>query len=302
MRTIPAALQSHIAGEVTTLTVCWVVTRNDGVLIRGTQHDRDIIITTGAFAGVYSSAAGIASTTIKSNSDFSPDNAEIEGALADDAFITDLAVADIEAGLFDDAGLQVFVCNWAAPNDGQVQMPGANLGNITRTGEGRYTAEVRGLAQRLTQPLLRTYAATCNADLGDMRCGVDLTALLVPATVASVISRRKFLCTLTLDSSSGGAGDYVYGKLIGLTGGNAGYTREIKQDAIGAVFGDLELYEPFPVDVAPGDTFTMSPGCNKEMDTDCKLRFNNVLRFRGYGVLTPGAMKMIRGPKGSGPV
>jgi len=303
MHTIPAPLQAHIAGEVTSLTVCWAVTRQDGVVVRGTQCDRDVVITTGALAGTYLSTSGITASTVRAGGDLSPDNSEIDGVQDPDSFITGLTAADIEAGLFDDAALKVFLCNWAAPDGGQVQLPGAYLGNIRRTSEGRYTAEVRGLAQRLTQPLLRTCSDTCNAELGDARCGVDPSALIVAATVSAVTSRRLFTCSLAVDSSSGVAGDYIFGKLVGVTGLNAGYTREIKQDAVGAVFGSIALHEPMPAAVQVGDTFAMHPGCNKEKDTDCKLRFNNVLRFRGFGVFTPGAYKMLRGPaRGSGPV
>lgn len=302
MRTIPSPIQTHIEGSVTTLTACWAVTRRDGAVIRGTQHDRNITIASGVFAGTYLSAAGITGSDIKASSDLSPDNSEVEGFATADAYLVDLKAADIEAGLFDDAALALFICNWAAPDDGQVQLPGATLGNIKRTSEGRYTAEVRGLAQRFTQPLLRTYSATCNADLGDARCGADISAMIITATVTAVTSRRRFDCSLVTDSSSGVAGDYALGKVVGLTGDNAGYTREVKQDAVGAVFGAIELYEVLPITVQIGDTFALYPGCNKEKDTDCKLRFNNVLRFRGFGVFTPGINKMIRGPdRGSGP-
>ncbi len=303
MRTIPAPLQTHIAGDVTTLTVCWAVTRGDGVVIRGTQHDRDLTIASGVYAGTYLTAAAIRNSDISTSSDLSPDNSEVEGFATADGFLTDLKAADIEAGLFDDASLVIFVCNWAAPDDGQVRIPGATLGNIQRVSEGKYTAEVRGLAQHLTQPILRTYADTCNAELADARCGVDISALLITATVTAVTSRRRFDCFLLTDSSSGVAGDYALGKLVGLTGANAGYTRRVKQDAVGALFGALEMHEVFPVAPEVGDTFTLYPGCNKLKDGDCKLRFDNVLRFRGYGVFTPTANEMIRGPgRGVGPV
>lgn len=301
-RTIPAGIATHIAGDVTSLTACWAVTRRDGVVVRGTQHDRDITITTGTFAGTYLSAAGITGSNIHSSSDLSPDNSEIDGMIPADGYLVDLNAADIEAGLFDDASMAIFLCNWAAPDDGQVQMPGANLGNIRRTSEGKYTAEVRGLTQRLTQPLLRTYAATCNADLGDTRCGKDISSLIIVATVTDVTSRRRFDCSLATDSSSGTAGDYIYGKLVGITGLNAGYTREVRQDAADSSFGSIELYEMMPLTVAVGDTFNLYPGCDKTLAT-CRDRFDNVLNFRGFGVFTPGANKMIRGPdRGSGPV
>ena len=38
-----------------------------------------------------------------------------------------------------------------------------------------FTAEVRGLSERLAQESGRLYTATCSADLGDGRCSIDLT-------------------------------------------------------------------------------------------------------------------------------
>ncbi len=301
MRTIPSPLLAHLAEDVTNLTVCWAVTRKDGVVIRGTQHDRNLTIASGTYAGTYLSSAAIRNSDISSGSDLSPDNSEVEGFATADAFLTDLSAADIEAGLFDDADLILIVCNWAAPDDGQFRIPGATLGNIQRVSEGKYTAEVRGLAQHLTQPILRTYSENCNADLGDARCGVDLTALIIPATVTAVTSRRRFDCFLLTDSSSGVAGDYVLGKVVGLTGANAGYTREVKQDAVGSVFGALELHEVLPIMPEIGDTFSLYPGCDKQKEGGCR-RYNNIPRFRGYGVFTPTANKMIKGPdRGVGP-
>jgi uncharacterized phage protein (TIGR02218 family) len=297
-RTVPTNVATHITGDVTTLTTCWAVTRKDSVIVRGTQHDRDIVISSGTFAGTYLSAAGITGSNTHAGSDLSPDNSEVQGMIPVDSFLTDLKVADIEAGLYDDAPMSIFLCNWATPDDGQVLMPGAYLGNIKRTAEGQYTAEVRGLTQRLTQPLLRTYSATCNAQLGDSRCTKNIAGLIVTATVTAVTSRRRFDCTLT---GAGVAGDYIFGKLTGLTGANTGYVREVKRDAVGSTLGHLELYELLPVTVGVGDTFNLAPGCNKELAT-CRDRFANIANFRGFGAFTPGINKLIRGPdRGSGP-
>lgn len=299
-RTVPAALITHLAGEVTTMTACWAVTRRDDVVIRGTQHDRDITISSGDFAGTYLAAAGITASDLHASSDMSPDNAEVEGLIPDDITIVDLQASDIEAGLFDDAEMVVFLVNWAAPNDGQIPLPAANIGNVGRVVEGRYTAEVRGLMQRLAHPVVRKALDTCDAELGDARCGKDISGLIVTATVTAVTSRRRFDATLT---GSGVAGDYISGKLIGVTGANAGYTRKVRRDAVGSTLGHLETHETFPLDVEVGDTFTLSPGCGKTLFADCRDRFDNVLRFRGSGVFTPGWNKMVRGPdRGDGPV
>jgi hypothetical protein len=40
---ISAGLQTHIAGEVTTLATCWKMTRRDATVLGFTDHDADIV-------------------------------------------------------------------------------------------------------------------------------------------------------------------------------------------------------------------------------------------------------------------
>lgn len=314
MKTVPSGLATHLTQGVTTLATCWRVVRTDGQLILGTEHDKDIVIASGDLAGTYEAQAGITGSAIVSSSDLSVDNLEVTGSLVT---INSLSAADIESGQFDDADVTLFVINWADPSGGALVLRYGNLGNISRTAEGKYTTELRGLSQRLTPPIIEVYTDTCRADLGDARCGKDISWMILDATVTAVTSRRRFVVSLvgvdTGTSTGGGSvtgtfsdtsatqGDYALGKLVGLTGANAGYTREVRRDAVGGLFGDIELYEPLAVMPEVGDTFSLYPGCNKELAT-CRDRFDNVLRFRGYGVYTPGINKMLRGPdRGSGP-
>ena len=44
MLVFPTAFASHLEGKVTSLTVCWAVTRKDDTVIRGTAHDKNIKI------------------------------------------------------------------------------------------------------------------------------------------------------------------------------------------------------------------------------------------------------------------
>jgi uncharacterized phage protein (TIGR02218 family) len=201
MRTLTAELQAHLAGDVTTLAVCWRVERRDGVLILGTEHDADLTIAAGDYAGTYVASAGITGSDVRSTSDMSVDNMEVQGAVNNgDLALVDLSAADIEAGLFDDAEVTLFLVNWQAPDDGQIVLRTGNVGEISRTAEGEYRTEVRGLAQRLTQNIIRTYGSSCDAELGDARCKVDLAAITVTGEVTAVTSARRFVAELDVGS------------------------------------------------------------------------------------------------------
>jgi hypothetical protein len=256
LRDIPAPLAAHIQETVTTLAVCWRITRRDDVLILGTEHDQDITIAAGDYAGTYRARAGITGSDVRSTSDMSVDNMEVQGAIREPDLITpDLSAADIEAGLFDDASVVLFQVNWQAPDDGQIVLRTGNAGEITRTAEGMYRAEVRGLAQRLTQNIIRTYGSSCDAELGDARCKVDLAAITVTGEVTAVTSARRFVAELDVGSP--------------------------------AETLDIELFLPMPRDITVGDTFTIRPGCDKA-EVTCRETFNNLENFRGHGYLVPG--------------
>lgn len=294
MKSVPTALANHIAQPVTTLALCWNITRNDGTSILGTSADFDIVVPSGAYAGTYKAASGISGSNIVSGNDLSVDNLEVAGSTLPIVSVLGLSAADIEAGLFDNAQCVLFAVNWASPSDGQLVLRFGTLGNISRTAEGQFTAELRGLAQRLTQPIIRTYSATCDADLGDTRCGVDMTSRTFTGAISSVVSDR----VVTITCSASPAAQFTHGSLKFTSGANSGYTREIK---LGSLTNQIELFEPFPNVVTVADAFIIKQGCDKQIGT-CRDTFSNVYRFRGLGVFTPTVNSLIAGPTGAGPV
>lgn len=298
MRSLPSALLNHLSGDTTTLTACWKLTRADGVVERSTEHDEPVTITASSplagLEGVYDATAGMTGSDVRSSSDLSIDNLEVIGQTGELA----IDVADIEAGLYDNAEIVLFLVNWQAPDDGQIILRRGNVGNIRRTSEGQYTAELRGLTQKLTQTIVRTYGTSCDADLGDTRCGVDLGAQTIAGTVTAVTSRRRFDADLDAGSPPPAAGYYNGGLLTFTSGANTGFSKEVRRDAAEGTPGELETFEPLPAAVQIGDTFTIRPGCDKSAGT-CKAKFGNLVNFRGPGLLVPGASEVIRGP-GSG--
>ncbi len=287
MRTIPSGVATHLAGRVTKLAVCWKVVRRDSILILGTEHDKDIVIASGTYEGTYKARAGITGSNVASSSDLAVDNLEVTGTLnPGDLALVDLSAPDIEAGLLDNADVTLFVVNWAAPNDGQVVLRTGTIGNISRTSEGQYKTELRGLTQALSQTIVRTYGVTCDAELGDSRCTVNMAAFTFAGTVSAVVDRRNFTATIT-----GSPADALItgGKVTWNTGDNAGYAMEVKAKT----GSDLNLFLPMPVDIQIGDTFTVKAGCDKSKAT-CIGTFANLPNFRGHGVFVPGETQILK--------
>jgi uncharacterized phage protein (TIGR02218 family) len=154
-----------------------------------------------------------------------------------------------------------------------------NLGEVKR-GRAAFEAEVRGLAQQLNQPVGRAFGRSCDADLGDARCTIDLSASAFhgSGTVTAATDARRFQAS-GLDSFA--SQWFSGGKLSWTSGANQGRAMEVKRHAVSAGAVTIELWQAMSENVEPGDTFTVTTGCDKQFAT-CKAKFANQANFRGY--------------------
>jgi uncharacterized phage protein (TIGR02218 family) len=289
MKVIPIALAEHRAGDTTTLARCWKVTRLDGQVFGFTNHDQDLMID----SVPYVASTGFTASAITTKADLSVDASEATGLL-DDERITN---ADLEAGKWDGAAIEVFEVNWTDPAAGKMYFPGYKLGNIT-AGRGSWNAEVRGLAQALQHSVGEAVTGLCQAVFGDERCKVDVEALRETGDILQVISQRRFI-TSGLTATEG---YFKYGLITFTSGENAGISVEVAEYVNGDTF---DTSAPLPRPIAVGDTFTAIPGCNHvhrlildpeglttAVEGDCKNRYNNTVNFRGFPTV-PGPDRML---------
>lgn len=270
MRSIPTALQSKLDAGVTTLARCWVLTRRDGVVHGFTDHDEDVVI------GDITCRAGTGFTASEATSrfDLSVANAEISGALADSS----LSEADLAAGRYDAARIETWLVDWSEPAL-QVLTARGSLGEVKREGPA-FTAELRGLADLLSQESGRLYTAKCNADLGDKRCRIDLThPMFRGGGIVSAITGTSMFVAGGLD---GFAADWFSaGRLSWSSGANAGLSIEIKEHRVEQGHAVLSLWQAMAEPMAVGDAFVLTAGCDKSFAM-CRDRFSNSGNFRGF--------------------
>ncbi|MEH3144415.1 MAG: DUF2163 domain-containing protein [Methylobacterium frigidaeris] len=269
MKILSPTLAASLASGVTTLCQCWVITRTDGLRLGFTDHDEDLTLD----GVVCSAGTGAAGSAVEQATGLAPDSAEIMGALTDGR----LAESELARGLFDGATVAVWRVDWQAPADRVLVLSG-HLGEVGR-GRTAFTAEVRGLADRLNQPRGRLYQRSCDAEFGDARCGLDPAA---PAhrgrgSVARPRSPRA-LVAAGLDAF---APDwFTAGRLVWTSGANAGAVAEVRAHARDRAGVGLELWQPMPAPIAAGDAFTVTAGCDKAFGS-CRHKFANALNFRG---------------------
>lgn len=270
MKQLASGLQAHLDSGATTLCWCWRLARGDGVVQGFTDHDRDI-----AFAGlIYEAAAGFTASDIKDGVGLAVDNLEVSGALSS----ASLNEADLAAGLYDDARIEIYRVNWLDTAQ-RVLMRTGSLGEVRRSGTS-FTAEVRGLAHYLQQPKGRLFQYTCDADLGDPRCGVDLTSSAYGASGAIVeaVSPRRF----TVSGFDSYAHDFFTRGLLTFTTGVLDGSRiEVKSHSRIGNVTTIELWVAAASTPVVGTTLTITAGCDKRFET-CKAKFANAQRFRGF--------------------
>lgn len=270
MRTLPDGLQAHLDGGATTLCHCWRLTRNDGLVLGFTDHDRDL-----DFDGTtYIATDGFEKTDMVSGLGLGVDNLDVAGALRSSRLDEDA----LQNGLFDNAVVEIFTVNWEDTSQRLLIRKG-NLGEVTRTGKA-FSAEIRGLAHELNQTQGRMYQYVCDADLGDTRCGISLGSSLytASATISDVADNRLLQTT----SLVGFATDwFTRGTVTWTSGANTGIKMEIKSHRLRSGTATVELWQQMRKAVVAGDTFSIQAGCDK-LFTTCRDKFQNAVSFRGF--------------------
>jgi uncharacterized phage protein (TIGR02218 family) len=281
MKSFPAPLQTHLESGTTTLAWCWRLTRNDGAVFGFTDHDRPL-----SFDGTtFEPESGFTASEIRSGSDLSVDAQEAEGVLTS----TTITETDILDGRWDNATVEIWRVNWADTTSRALLRRGA-IGQVRR-GRLHFVAEMRSLAHVLGQTIGRTFQASCDAALGDARCGVDLNAPAFKAsgTVVSLSGDRGF----SVSGLSGFAEDwFALGTLHWLAGANTGRKAEVLSHALSGADVIITLLEVPVRLIEVGHTFNIFAGCDKRFET-CQAKFANAINFRGFPHI-PGQDTIIR--------
>ena len=291
MKQLSAAMAARLAATATTLATCFRLVRRDGIVMGFTDHDRPITL-----AGlVYEAASGLTTSETVADASLAVGGLEVSGALSSDA----ITEADIEAGLYDGARVEVHVVDWTDPDAASLHVSTGVIGEIVRADDG-FRAEVRSLAAPLAEPTGRLYQHRCDADLGDARCGValDAAAWRGTGTVTAATDRRRLVVT-GLDGFADGWFDG--GRLAFGSGANVGRAVEVKAHghaADGTIV--LDLWRPMAGAVAAGDGFVVTAGCDKRFET-CRGRFANTVNFRGFPHI-PGSDFLIASPAAPGQI
>ena len=270
MIAFPETLSDHLGRDVTTVCHSWRLTRQDGVVTGFTDHDRPLTVDGTGFAP----ETGFSASEARDTLGLAVDTVDVEGALCSDA----ISDEDIAAGLYDGATVETFLVNWRAPAD-FAKIRTATIGKIARS-DGRFVAELESLAHRLDRPGGRTVSRSCDAELGDQRCGFLLdqpgfvgTGSVGPVTLPSIFNASGL--------EEFAPGWFAQGTLTWTSGVRAGLSERIDEHRVDAAGAMLILRPGSGAGPETGDTFDVFAGCDKAFST-CKAKFANALNFRGF--------------------
>ena len=292
MLTLTAEDEAHATERCTTWAACWKIERDDEVLMQ-TSHDAPIEVSLisdeYSLSGTYlSNQLPFQTSALRTSSDLSVANMEVD-ALLDEVGITEEQVL---TGYFDNVWFTLFIVNWRNPYNSGIVFKRGRVGHVRTFAQQVLKGELRGIGQALMQTTMQTYGPVCRAELGDIRCKVDLGPLTISGDIDSIQTQRRIFTTAARNSGSPTveAGWYQYGIVEWTSGLNTGVRSPIKRD-VGT--GEIELYFATPYNMEIGDTYDMTPGCDKTRIT-CRDKFNNIVNRRAEDFI-PGANRITAG-------
>ena len=268
MKTLPAALSTHVATRETTLATALKITRTDGNIFGFTTHDIDDIV-----SGVtYRANPGLDVTDIVIAANAAVGNLELKTLHDGSTFTT----TDVLGGRWRNAAFTIFRYNWASLAAGVDTLMTGTLGEFELR-QSEVVAELRDLRQYLQQSVGDESSKTCRARLGDSRCKFNLhgspSIFVVTGTIDIVTSNQVFRDTGRTEAAAW----FDEGEIEFTSGNNAGIRSKLKSYSAAGVF---TVALPLLGNVVAGDAYIAVAGCRKRL-SDCRDKFSNQLNFVG---------------------
>lgn len=264
------AFDTHLQATVTTLCYCWRVSLRDGTVFGFTDHDAALVVDGTGFAP----ETGFSASEARRSEGLGIDTADVEGVLSSDR----ITEKDILDGRYDGAAVETLIVNWRAPDEFAV-IARATIGKMTRA-DNRFVTELESFGHGLDVVSGRLVRRSCDAQLGDARCGVALAGPTFTAT-GEVVSFNGHDQMVVAGLDAHAAGWFANGVLSWTSGASAGRTERVvdfRHDAAGTT---LVIWPSVAAQPAAGDAFSVVVGCDKRFAT-CKAKFANALNFRGF--------------------
>ncbi len=295
-------MKAHVADWQTRVYCVRIEPANDSPIVRLAGYPVDLPMSNGQ---VYLTESGYEFSGIDATTTFASQSLDLQGILQQGAISRD----DLKAGVYDNARVYLFATSWAAPIEDEEPIGLGFFGKVN-TDDDRYTVQIMGAIDVLSQSVGRSFSPSCPWTLFDetldgrvlpvsqSRCtgpranpdGPVLDDFKVTGSLTSVIDQYQFR-----DSARAEADDwFAYGAIRFTTGPNAGLKPlEIKAYTSN---GTILLHEALFYLPLVGDQYEMIPGCRKTPDA-CKNKYSNKVNYGGQDRLPAPSVYQQRGRK-----
>lgn len=268
-----AAIQSQSAF----LATCWTITRQDGVISRFTDADRDVVIN----GLTYSASTGFSRTASENTVDGTPQNLDIESFFSSSG----ITQHDLRTGLYQMARVVIFLVN-------RLDLPSSLPSNKTRVigrciiaGSEFDSLQVKIKLQSVSALLNNTVGLEltelCGHDFCDVgsnpysRCTLSASTYQTNGSVVLVPNQKRIF---RWNISTKPEGEYDKGLVEFLSGENQGFKSRVQYYS--AANQEFALYDVTPYPIAVGDNIRALSGCLKTKE-NCRDRYNNIINFGG---------------------
>lgn len=287
MRSFDAVTTAALAAPVAKTARAWLLTRADGVRLGLTDHDTPLDV-----AGQRYEPGVAGRFSLEAHDGLAPEQAHTDGLLTAEA----LAPDDLANGLWDGAEVDVSLVDWATSRR-LAWLWSGRLGAVRRHGT-RFEASLLSRKVDLETVLGRVIGRSCDARLGDSRCGVDLSVSgrQVEAEVADWQSGALKVLVEPIAGTSPDLRGQDWRR--GVTAFANGATAQVRDQESGGVAGVWVQLDRLPDGLASGLGVRLTVGCDKSFAT-CAGRFGNAINFRGFPHV-PGEDALLAGPAGDG--
>ena len=267
MRELPASITNALYQSVSTFCQCWKLTAINGKSLGFTDHDRDIELD----GFIFLAETGFSATDREEGNGLSASNFETTSTISS----LSLCEKDIRAGLWDGALAEIWLVNWQDISM-RMLLSKSKMGDITREGSV-FRAQLLGKAHALTQSRGRILQSSCDAVLGDKRCGINLhnERYSISASISGYSENGRIILTQRLDDF---AAEFFTSGIVALSGGER---FEIKTHQKQNMSERIEFWRAPQQEINIGDTIKLYAGCDRSFATCCS-KFSNMKNFRGF--------------------
>ncbi|NRA29684.1 MAG: DUF2163 domain-containing protein [Parvularculaceae bacterium] len=272
MKIIPSATRQALSAPAAMTAVCLLIIRRDQVIVGLTEFDQDI-----SFDGYHFRAEpGLTFEQLTKTADLAPDHAQLVSASSAQGLLSD----DIARGAYEDAYAELWRVDAENPEH-RLLLSVGTIGELTAEGS-RIIIEFRSTKHGLSRTTGRVYQKSCDAQLGDGRCGVALA----PLSVLGTVSMHDGLAIEVAAAFTQGAQRFAGGVATVEGGEHDGLSARIRVAEATTKGLALTLWQSPAVTLPVGVNIRLSPGCDKSFAT-CGSVFDNTDRFRGFPTI-PG--------------